>query len=818
VRPLAECIARPGEGPRGLIIHLEAVAAGAGRKDGSAEEKLAFLGGLAHDAAKAAEGWQEYIRSSGRIRRGPPHAPLGAALFAFWAEDLVPRWESDRHKREQLFDLALDWVRMVYRHHGALDDLDDHPPWVDPGMKEEHQPAPLLATCDCPGLDALVREHFECERPLAEFADWLREHDVKWRRRSGVVRSDLLRRASAEQRDQIGLRLADLGARLIFADRRHAAEWEPDSFDREQAETAICRHAEACRGAAQKDREKGADESILRARQQRQEEALGFYRQSSAADVFSLLLPTGYGKTLTGLRVALEAVRAGRCRRVVYVAPYISILAQAAGDIEGATGLPVVLHHHLSILGSNDCPEEDRQREDHQSYDLLDTWQAPVVATTFNQLFRALFPARAQECLRIPALEESFVFIDEPQIVDPVVWSAFLRALATRCRTWRCQVLFCTATLPPVADGLGSTVAVVPLARDVKPVTGRYVIRSSTDVWQPADVAREARQRLEKRRSAAVILNTVRDAVDVYQQLGGEAQKDWLFLAALMLPGHKAQIVQTIHHRLTAESAKAGVVCTQVLEAGVNLSFRALLRARPIFSSVAQAAGRANRHGEGERAEVIVFTFLRTDGKDSRKWIYGRRKKGEPENHATTEMDKTDALLAERPELLEEELPGALAEYYSRCWAANPHLTSLQWFGAAARGKWSELAGKEPFGGDYPKVAVFVPGAERFLAAGHRAVLESFGTDTAEELLALSLDPASRRKLDFLRRKQLAALLRQFTVSVPARVASRVADPVGNEEDAWLWQLNDPRFYSDATGLAHHLTAEDAADPSCVVL
>lgn len=88
----------------------------------------------------------------------------------------------------------------------------------------------------------------------------------------------------------------------------------------------------------------------------------------------SSALPTGYGKTLTALRVALEAVSMGRCERIVYVAPYISILSQAANEIAKATGLPVLEHHHLSLLA----------QKDDQDVEALDSWQAPVVATTFN--------------------------------------------------------------------------------------------------------------------------------------------------------------------------------------------------------------------------------------------------------------------------------------------------------------------------------------------------------------------------------------------------------------------------------------------------
>jgi CRISPR-associated endonuclease/helicase Cas3 len=817
VIPLSACISRPDKEPGDLVRHNEAVACACGDKTGPAEDKLAFLAGLSHDLAKSAADWQRYIRSGGAIKKGPPHAPLGSALFAFWAEDLIPHWAS-RADRCRLFDLSLDWVRMIYRHHGALDDLDELPPWRCGAGQD--LPA-LLPTCDLAGLDRLVQVHFpEYGGKLAGLAEWLDAYDDKWKRRYVVDRPGRCVPRDTAERHLFALRLPELGARLIFADRSDAADWERGSFTPDQAAEAVDRHASACRSAAEDARENGASEELIRTRTDLQARALERYRANGDTSVFTLLLPTGYGKTLTGLRVALEAVKAGRCERLIYVAPYISILSQSANIIEGATGQPVFVHHHLSILGEGDSGQgkEDRQREDHQRFDLMDTWQAPMIATTFNQLFRALFPARAQECLRIPALDHAFIFIDEPQVVEPRIWSAFLRALAVVARQRGCQVLFATATLPPLEGGLGADVTPTALAEDVRPSVSRFVISAREEPWDLKRTAREARERFEKVKSVAVILNTVRDAVEVFERVAGsdsEEHPSWFFLAAMMLPGHKARLIQTIDQRLKDKKPEpTGVICTQVLEAGVDLSFRALLRARPIFSSVAQAAGRANRHASGQVAEVIVFPFVR-DGVETRKYVY---KDG-------TFVRMTDLVLRERPELPESELADALNDFYQRSWNENDRQTSLQLFDDAAKGRWSALAGEDPFGGSYPQIDVFIPGAEQFMKDEHRVALGSFGVHTAQELFDAYakglIDFGSDRRERFLRRKRLSALLQQCAVAVPVRVAELIAEPVADRfgNDMWLWQLKDGAKYCDRTGLAHYLaTSSIAPDLSCVIL
>ena len=115
-----------------------------------------------------------------------------------------------------------------------------------------------------------------------------------------------------------------------------------------------------------------------------------------------------YGENHGGPTGFLTACSLGRAKRIVYVAPYISILSQATDDIRKATGLRFQ-HHHLSVVQNPDFAEDDDLL-------LMESWQAPIVATTFNQLFLALFPRRAQHSMRLRALEGAFVIVDEPRL------------------------------------------------------------------------------------------------------------------------------------------------------------------------------------------------------------------------------------------------------------------------------------------------------------------------------------------------------------------------------------------------------------------
>ncbi len=782
VIPFSQCVARPPLDGQAhwLSEHLDRVAVGCGSADGDCDQKLAYLAGLLHDAAKCHGQWQDYIQ--GRSRRGPPHAPFGAALFAYFAHRMADRL-ADQGQRERCLDAIPEWTQAVDSHHGRLDDLCPKlPPWdataAIRGVEE------LLSGCDLPGLFSFVDQRMAGLDPNpSQFAHWLDAYPRQWERLMLNGRPRILRRRQAPL-PQVALRLANASAVLVRADRFDAGSMSAMVLTTNQAAEAIARLEGYCREQADRALAGGAGRPLVAARGRAQASALERYRGAPQTPIWTLSLPTGYGKTLTALRVALEACANATCHRIVYVAPYISILSQASREIHKASGIEVFEHHHLSLARKGSDGAGDEESEDH-SFDALDSWEAPVLATTFNQFFRALFPKRAQETLRIPALGEAFIIVDEPQIISADGWNVFLRALEETCRRWKCKALFATATMPPVWAGLSQSP--VSLASET-PIQDRFRIRFREDVFDSERLVDLCLRSIRREPTLAVILNSVREAAEIYRRLVDRFGGRTYCLTAAMLAGHKASVIEAIRNDLRA-GRETVVVCTQVLEAGVDLSFRRILRALPVFPSIAQAAGRANRNGEGGQAEVHVFRLAGKEGRESRPWVY----------RDATARRQTDALLAQTPDLAEGALPQSLNEYFARCWRENPRSQSLEAFERAARGAWSELAGMEPFADSGPRRDVFVPVEVGSAIPGVEETLSNIGIDSSEELLERYFDAQYRRGLGRLERRRLSQRLRQFIVSISPSVAESVASPLND----WLWRLYNMEAYSPETGLAH---------------
>jgi CRISPR-associated endonuclease/helicase Cas3 len=163
--------------------------------------------------------------------------------------------------------------------------------------------------------------------------------------------------------------------------------------------------------------------------------------------LFAMTVPTGGGKTLSALAFALSHARRNGMRRVIYVAPYLSIIEQNVREIRRALQVEedsdlVFDHHSLAEPPGGQADEG----ESEQAARRAENWDAPVVVTTSVQFFESLFANKPGPCRKLHNIARSAVILDECQTLPPDLIKPTCSLLGHFARVAGCSIVLCTAT------------------------------------------------------------------------------------------------------------------------------------------------------------------------------------------------------------------------------------------------------------------------------------------------------------------------------------------------------------------------------------
>lgn len=360
-------------------------------------------------------------------------------------------------------------------------------------------------------------------------------------------------------------------------------------------------------------REKISDDCLRAA-----EEVSGIYR---------LCVPTGGGKTLASMRFALRHAQKYHKKRILVVIPYTSIIDQNVKEIREIFDMDAaILEHHYNVV-----VEEDG--EDTESMDvrriLTERWDVPVIFTTQVQFLNTLFAGGNTALRRLHALEDSILIFDEIQTL-PVrctyLFNAAMNFLKDFCRV---TIVLCTATQPPLArlefpiemsENADLTSDTTELFEGFQRVQIENICKdggASVD-----EIANEIVNSAEVHGNVLCIVNLTKQARELYAAVverlcGSEQDIHVVHLSTKMCPAHRKEVLKSVRTELAGcgQYPEQRIICisTQLIEAGVDVSFPIVYRALAGFSSIAQAAGRCNRHGEMERGLVRLFSFENED-------------------------------------------------------------------------------------------------------------------------------------------------------------------------------------------------------------
>jgi len=146
-----------------------------------------------------------------------------------------------------------------------------------------------------------------------------------------------------------------------------------------------------------------------------------------------------------------------------------------------------------------------------------------------------------------------------------------------------------------------------------------------------------AKAQIEQGKSTLIILNTKADARKVYEQCK-QFECEKAFLTTDLCPAHRLNILNRLRENLLPTNKRLTLcVSTQLIEAGVDVSFNCVIRAEASLDSIIQAAGRCNRNKENSTPQPVFVVEVQDeklsylpeikDGKEVTARVF-REKKG----------------------------------------------------------------------------------------------------------------------------------------------------------------------------------------------
>ena len=354
-------------------------------------------------------------------------------------------------------------------------------------------------------------------------------------------------------------------------------------------------------------------------------------RATDSQGIYTLTVPTGGGKTLASLRYALHHAQKHNLDRIIYIIPYTSIIDQNAQAVREILGEDWVLEHHSNL---------EPEKQNWQDKLLSENWDKPIVFTTMVQFLDAWFGGGTRGARHIHPMTNAVLIFDEIQTLPVKCVHLFCNVLNWLTTFGKSTAVLCTATQPLLGEsglqnfpeGKRKSIAARGLLKqpahaeimgtdeqreELYKKLSRVEIRFNEKAggWNVEEAGAFLLEQFQTTPSCLFIVNTKKWAQELYQYCKEQnVPLEALFhLSTHQCAAHRKAIFDTIKARL---KNKQPVICisTQLIEAGVDISMACVIRALGGLDSIAQAAGRCNRHGEKDgKGQVWVLNLQEQD-------------------------------------------------------------------------------------------------------------------------------------------------------------------------------------------------------------
>ena len=617
---------------------------------------ISFLIGLTHDFAKSTSFFQTYL-SDHTKKENTQHSFL-SAIFTYY----VVKNYLDKNNINFESNLSIISYIVVLAHHGNLKDitkLDDY------NEKKINSKMVLKQIEDLKSSDDNLSKFYDdFEIDFFRFFDEFDEI-------SEEITDELLIFSFEGNIDNYFYILLFYSS-LLDADKMDASESK--RINRENIPGDIV-------DIFKKNNLRDSKDNINKTREEAYQEVNGnILNMDLNESILSIELPTGIGKTFTGVSAALKLKERINNElnfnpRIIYSLPFLTIVDQNSDTISSILNESSLKGSNF-LLNHNHLSDMNYKSNDLENYDisnskiLIEGWNSEIIVTTFIQFFYSIISNKNKSLRKFHNITNSIILLDEIQSLPYKYWkiiNLFFKKLAYE---YNCWIILMTATQPYIfkENEIKSLVDNVDYYFNK---FDRVNYNFNLDSQNFEDFKKEFVDKIsnDSKNDYLVVLNTINSSKELYEfikdyysvmdydiylddcngicYIGDDIQL--IYLSNNIIPKHRLEKINAIKE----SNRQSIVISTQLIEAGVDIDVDIIYRDLAPLDSLVQTAGRCNRSGNKEKGIVNVISLRNENGKSYSSFIYD-----------SLLLNKTKEVLTSLNQISEKEFNLAAAKNY----------------------------------------------------------------------------------------------------------------------------------------------------------
>lgn len=547
-------------------------------------ENIAKLCGYLHDMGKYSKEYQDYIKEAKEHTRNNTYDQWKKTAKTidhgiYGAKFIYGLYEGNDKYAKLVRDIVAESV--AYHHGGLPDNL------------AEDNTVPLITRMkkvDDNEFERVIKTFYE-ENPEFDFKELFENSKEEIKKIMSKISNPLF---------DIGLLTKNIYSYLVDADRLDAYLFETSKDfeakdNKDLWKTYSKNLEEELQNISNKVSRNTAEGTVNSIREDISKQCLDFSKKGTG--IYTLTVPTGGGKTLSSLRFALNHSIANEKQRIFYIIPYTSIIEQNAAVARSVLRCGEnLLEYHSNV--TNDAEDSDLKV-------ISERFSSPIVFTTMVQFLNCFYDDGNGNIRRMHNFENAVIIFDEIQTLPLKCTKLFFNLINYFKNVCNTTSVLCTATQPNfdyIKEKLKITFDgeiienVEQLYNDLKRMEVIDYTENPMDFLELSDFVCNLK---EENKSILVVLNKVDSAETLFELVKPKIKEDTKLnvLTSRMCPKHRSKAIEDLKNSLDAEE---NVICisTQIVEAGIDISFSAVVRSLCGLDSIAQASGRGNRNGE----------------------------------------------------------------------------------------------------------------------------------------------------------------------------------------------------------------------------